>query len=237
MPFASHPPRAVWLLGRLRAACWEAGSSRVPATGHACPAWGFWVAQLQGGIPEPLGQICSLSERGTKPAPSWADNVCIEVVNRKSTFSSSGGFLPLRREHGVRDISQDPDISCLLFPSCSSGWCQCPHMACFPVTFSICVLGKLFRHGQPWGPIPLCIGISQEDLAEGNLSCTPYVVWLSVRAALKEVVVPSVMGTDGWGGCPGRPPKPAAPWDHKEEQGTGSSLKVWGSNPMPLCRL
>lgn len=173
--------------------------------GHVCPAWVFWVTQLQGGIPKALGQICSLSERGTKPAPSWADNICIEVVNRKPTFPSSGWFLPLRREHEVRDISQDPDISCLLFPSCSSGWCQYPCIACFAVMFSNCVLGKLVRHDQPWGPTPLCTGISQEDLAEGNLSCTPCVAQLLVHAVLKKAVVPSVVGTDGWGGCPGRP--------------------------------
>lgn len=134
-------------------------------------------------------------------------------------------------------LSQDPDISCLLFPSCSSGWCQYPCIACFAVMFSNCVLGKLVRHDQPWGPTPLCIGISQEDLAEGNLLCTPCVAQLLVHAVLKKVVVPSVVGTDGWGGYPRRPPKPAVPGDHKEEQGTGSSLDVLGRNPMPPCWL
>lgn len=84
LPFTSHLPRVVWLLGRLKAACWEAGSSRVSAMWHACHAWGFWVAQLRRGISKSLGQICPLSERGAKPTPSWADNDCFEVVNGKA---------------------------------------------------------------------------------------------------------------------------------------------------------
>lgn len=61
-------------------------------------------------------------------------------------------FFPFRREHEVRDISQDPDISCLLFPSCSSDWCQRPCVARFPVTSSNHVLGKLVGYDKPWGP-------------------------------------------------------------------------------------
>lgn len=49
----------------------------------------------------------------------------------------------------------------------------------------------------------MCVGISQEDLAEGHLSFIPCVAWLSVSAVLKEVVVPSAMGTDGCRGVQG----------------------------------
>ena len=166
-------PSEVWLLERLRAACWEAGSSRMPAMGHACPHGAFGWLSWGGSIPKPLGQICFLSGRGDKPAPSCASKVCIEGGNRKAMFPSSAGFLPSRREHEVREVPQDPDISCLLFPSCFSGWCQCHCMSCFPVLFSNCVLGKLIRRDQPCGPTPWSAGISQEGLAEGNLLCTP----------------------------------------------------------------
>lgn len=101
-------------------------------------------------------------------------------------------------------------------------------MACFPVTFSNCVLGKVVRQEQH-----LCTGISQEDLAEGNLLCTHCISQLPVHAVLKEVVVPSPVGTDRWQGCPGKAPKPAVPGDHKEEQGTGNSPGVWDRNPVP----
>lgn len=49
----------------------------------------------------------------------------------------------MRREHQTQDISQDPDFSCLLFLSSSSGRCQCPHVDSFPVTSPNGVVGKL----------------------------------------------------------------------------------------------
>lgn len=49
----------------------------------------------------------------------------------------------------------------------------------------------------------MCVRISQEDLAEGHLSCISCVAWLSGCAVLKEVVAPSAMGTDGCRGAQG----------------------------------
>lgn len=190
--------------------------------GTCMPCMGLWEAQLQGDIPKPLGKISFLSERGVKPAPSWSDNVCIEVVKEKAMFLSSGGFLPLRREHEVQHIPQDPDISRLLFPGCSSAWCQCPCVACFPVTFFSCVLGKLVRHERPWGPILCALG-SPRRTRQKVTCCAPLALH-GPRCVLcsREVVVSSTAGTDGWGGCP----KSCHLGDCKEEQGTGFSLQV-----------
>lgn len=183
---------------------------------YDCPhlgcVWSFWVAQMLGDIPKPIGQINSLSERGSKPATSYAG--WVKVVSGK-LFPPSAEIFPFRREHEVRDISQDPDISCLLFPSCSSDWCQRPSVARFPVTSSNHVLGKLVGV-----PARLCVGMSQEDPAEDNLLCP------------REVVVTSVVGAHGCGG-----PQEAPNLQMLGSAGRRGSLRGWDGNPTPLCWL
>lgn len=211
LPSASQPPPVLWLLGRLRAACWEADTSRAPAMGHARGAFG--CLSCQGAFLSPWGRFspCLKETRS-----QLHHRLIMSVVTCVSS---------LRREHEVQDVAQDPDISCLLFPSCSSAWCQHPRTACFPAMFSNCALGKLVRHDVPWdlpggpgrrSPVihPLCCMALGECCAQGG-GCP-------------------LCDGDRWvQGCPGRLPELAASGDHKEEEGTGRSLEVWSRNRRP----
>lgn len=91
----------------LPSACCFLLSPRVLAFGEArssssmamiCPrlgcAWSFWVSLMLGDIPKPLGQICSLSERGSKPATSYAG--WAKVVSGK-LFPPSAEFFSLQK--------------------------------------------------------------------------------------------------------------------------------------------
>lgn len=57
-------------------------------------------------------------------------------------FPSSEGFLPLRGEREVQDISQDPDFSCLAALLAGAN---------VPTWLVSHVLGNLVRHDQLWG--------------------------------------------------------------------------------------
>lgn len=109
VPTCCPSRRCLWRgkKGGLPSACCFLLSPRVLAFGEArssssmamiCPrlgcAWSFWVSLMLGDIPKPLGQICSLSERGSKPATSYAG--WAKVVSGK-LFPPSAEFFSLQK--------------------------------------------------------------------------------------------------------------------------------------------